>query len=80
MRDMEKDLLSEIEEFLRETGMPKSTFERAVGNQRLLERLRTIGKRGRPGRVWPETEQAIRDFMAEERAKRAEVSKPDEAA
>jgi hypothetical protein len=64
-------LLSDIEGFLAETGMTEATFCRAIGNGRLIERLRTIGKRGKPGRLWPETERQIRDFMAVERAKRS---------
>ncbi len=63
-------LLSDIDTFLNETGMTEATFCRAVGNGRLIARLRSIGKRGKPGRLWPETERQIRDFMAIERAKR----------
>lgn len=63
-------LLSDIEEFLRETGMSEASFSRAVGNGRLFERLRSIGKRGKPGRLWPENEMAVRAFMMAERGKR----------
>lgn len=63
-------LLSDIETFLNETGMTEASFCRATGNGRLIDRLRTVGKRGKPGRLWPETERQIRDFMAVERAKR----------
>lgn len=63
-------LLSDIEAFLNETGMTEASFCRATGNGRLFERLRTVGKRGKAGRLWPETERQIRDFMAIERAKR----------
>lgn len=63
-------LLSDIETFLRDTGMTEATFCRAVGNGRLMERLRHVGKRGRLGRIWPDSERQVRDFMAIERAKR----------
>lgn len=63
MRDMQTNLLNEIEYFMSETGMSEATFCRMVDNGRLFERLRTVGKRGRPGRVWPETEAEIRAFM-----------------
>lgn len=63
-------LLSDIEAFLIETGMTEATFCRAVGNGRLMQRLRRTGTRGKPGRLWPESERQIRDFMAIERAKR----------
>lgn len=58
-------LLLDIEAFLTETGMGASYFgKRAVRNSELVDRLRA----GR--RVWPETERAVRDFMAAERALR----------
>jgi len=63
-------LLSDIEGFLAETGMSEATFCRLAGNGRLMDRLRHVGKRGKPGRLWPETERQIRDLMAVERAKR----------
>lgn len=63
-------LLSDIEAFLNETGMTEANFCRAVGNGRLMQRLRHVGKRGKPGRIWPDTERQVRDFMAIERAKR----------
>lgn len=68
---MNSTLLSEIEAFLRETGMSEAQFCRAVGNGRLFERLRAVGKRGKPGRVWPETEAQVRGFMISERRKAA---------
>jgi hypothetical protein len=68
---MTSNLLSEIEAFLRETGMSEAQFCRAVGNGRLFERLRAVGKRGKPGRVWPETEAQVRGFMISERRKKA---------
>lgn len=64
-------LLSDIEQFLRETGMTEASFCRATGNGRLFQRLRSVGKRGKPGRLWPETEMQIRAFMMAERQKRA---------
>jgi hypothetical protein len=66
-------LLSDIEAFLAETGMGEYRFGiRAVRNGRLIERLRqgTTPERGKPVRIWPETEREIRDFMAAERARR----------
>jgi hypothetical protein len=69
---MSGSLLSDIDAFLAETGMSEASFQRAVGNGRLFERLRSVGKRGKPGRVWPENEMAIRAFMMSERKKRRE--------
>jgi hypothetical protein len=63
-------LLSDIEQFLKETGMTEASFCRATGNGRLFQRLRSVGKRGKPGRLWPETEMQIRAFMMAERHKR----------
>lgn len=66
-------LLSDIERFLAETGMGEYRFGYlAARNGRLVERLRvgTTEKRGKPVRVWPETEQQIRAFMAAERGRR----------
>lgn len=68
---MTNTLLSEIEAFLHETGMSEAQFCRAVGNGRLFERLRQIGKRGKPGRLWPETEAQVRGFMIAERRGKA---------
>ena len=67
-------LLSDIEEFLNETGMTEAQFCRAVGNGRLFDRLRQSGKRGKPGRLWPETEAEVRGFMIAERAKRRQAA------
>ena len=64
-------LLSEIETFLAETGMSEAQFCRAVGNGRLFDRLRSVGKRGKPGRLWPETEAQVRAVMIAERRKAA---------
>jgi len=70
---MHSTLLSDIEAFLLETGMGEYRFGLlAARNGRLVERLRSRSteKRGKPVRVWPETEEQVRDFMAAERAKR----------
>ncbi|HEX9595744.1 MAG TPA: hypothetical protein VF982_02600 [Anaerolineales bacterium] len=63
---MKSQILSEIEAFLTETGMSERAFARAVGNGALFQRLRTVGVRGHPGRLWPETENRVREFMAAE--------------
>lgn len=60
------DLLSDIDTFLAETGMGASYFgKKAAGNSELVSRLRS----GR--RIWPETAQQVRNFIAAERQKRA---------
>ena len=57
-------LLDEIDAFLAETGMGQSYLGKAsAGNSELVDRLR-LG-----GRVWPETEDKVRAFMADRRAK-----------
>ena len=57
-------ILSDIEAFLEAHGMAESTFGRkAVGDWKFVRELRGLeGKR--PRRVWPETEAAVRRFMA----------------
>lgn len=51
-------LLKEIEEFCAEYRLSSYTFGyKAVKNGRLVERL----KNG--GRIWPENEKAVREFM-----------------
>lgn len=51
-------LLSEIDDFLAETGMGPSYFSKtASGNSELVKRLRA------GGRMWPETEKKVRDYM-----------------
>lgn len=56
-------LITEIEDFLAETGMGASYFGRvAAGNSELVPRLRARR------RVWPETERKVRAFIAEKRA------------
>jgi len=52
------NLLAEITSFLASTGMGESYFGKvSCGSSELVKRLR------RGGRVWPETEIAIRAFM-----------------
>lgn len=63
-------LITEIDQFLSDTGMTEAQFCRAIGNGRLFERLRKTGKRGKPGRLWPENEITIRAYMMSERARR----------
>ena len=59
-------IIEEIEAFLRESGMSPSYFGRLVaGNSELVARLR------KGGRVWPETEEKIRQKMKEQRRKRS---------
>ncbi len=59
---MSKQLISEIDQFLAQSGMSDFAFGfRAVKNGRLVERLR------RGGRVWPEQEERIRAFIASQR-------------
>jgi len=77
---MSASLLSDIECFLRETGMGEYRFGLlAVKNGRLVERMRSPGRSGRPGRVWPETEALVRQFMTVERARRASLKSPEAA-
>ena len=60
---MAHDLFSEIEAFVRETGMSRHRFGmKAVSNWRLYDRLES------GGRVWPEQEARIRAFMRQYRA------------
>lgn len=62
---MNSSLLKDIDAFLAKTGMGAFRFGiLAARNGRLVERLRS------GGRVWPETEEMVRRFMAE-RQKRA---------
>lgn len=69
---MRNDLLSEIDAFLTESGMGEYRFGLlAAKNGRLVERLRS-GKtpKGRPVRIWPETEMQVRAFILAQRQKR----------
>lgn len=71
---MSANLLTEIEQFLAETGMSASRFGlRAARNSRLVERLRerVTKERGKPVRVWPETEQQVREFIRAHRKRRS---------
>ena len=55
-------LLSEIEDFISETGIGESYFGKAAsGNSELVKRIRD-GKR-----VWPETIEKVRAFMKQKR-------------
>lgn len=69
---MSKKLLTDIEDFLRETGISESHFGRlSVKNGRLVERLRAgTTPHGKPVRIWPDTEVQIRAFMMSERKRR----------
>lgn len=54
-----ENLLTEIEEFCEEFSLGNYTFGyKAIKNGRLVDRLRN------GGRVWPDTERRIRDFMS----------------
>jgi hypothetical protein len=60
---MSVHLIKEIDAFLAEFELGEHRFGiLAARNGRLVERLRS------GGRVWPETEKDIRDFMARRRA------------
>lgn len=62
---MRQNLITEIKEFLAETGLSAYRFGfLAVRNGRLVERLES-GKR-----VWPETEAEVRAFIRSERRRR----------
>lgn len=68
-----KNLATDIEKFLSETGLAESTFgEKALNDRHFVKQLR----KGR--RVWPETEQKIRAFMSE--YKPADLPETTEAA
>ena len=69
---MTDTLLTDIEQFLAETGMGEYRFGlKAARNGRLIERLRAgTTPLGKPVWLRPETERQIRDFMAAERARR----------
>jgi hypothetical protein len=64
---MSVKLIDEIDAFLAEFGISEYHFGRlAANNGRLVERLR--GK----GRIWPDTEENVRKFIASERQRRRE--------
>lgn len=59
---MKRDLISEIDAFLAEFRLSEYRFGLlAVNNGRLVERLRG------GGRIWPETEEKVRKFIASKR-------------
>lgn len=61
---MANELLTDIRSFLEQSGMGPSYFGKvACGNSELVERLES----GR--RVWPETEEKVRTFIAERATK-----------
>lgn len=63
---MAKSLISEIDQFLAESGMPEYRLGwLAVNNRRLVERLRA------GGRIWPDTEEKVRAFIASQRQNEA---------
>jgi hypothetical protein len=56
-------ILAEIEKFCATHQLAESTFGRlAVGDWKFIKELRGEG-RDRPRRLWPDTEQRVRDFM-----------------
>ena len=60
-------LLREIETFIEQHGLSESQFGvDALNDKNLVADLRGE-RRTRPRRLWPETEQTVRDFMAEYR-------------
>ena len=62
---MSVHLINEIDGFLAEFHIGEHRFGiLAANNGRLVERLRS------GGRIWPETEERIRQFMASRREKR----------
>lgn len=69
---MRTNLLTDIEQFLTETGMGEYRFGLlSAKNGRLIERLRAgTTPKGKPVRIWPETEMQIRVFMTTERQRR----------
>lgn len=69
---MRTNLLTDIDAFLSETGMGEYRFGLlAAKNGRLVERLRSgTTPKGKPVRIWPETEMQIRAFMMSERQRR----------
>lgn len=64
---MNAPLLTEIDRFLAAEGIGEHRFGiLAANNGRLIERLRE------GGRVWPETEERVRSFMANRRPSQPE--------
>lgn len=63
---MDKDLLTELETLMSETGLSAHRVGMICANNgRIIERLRD------GGRVWPETADNIRAAIAAERSRRA---------
>ncbi len=61
----QQPILAEIEDFIVRHEMAESTFGReALGDWRLIAELRGSSGR-RPRRLWPETEEKVRKFMAD---------------
>ncbi|PJN94412.1 hypothetical protein CNY89_14670 [Amaricoccus sp. HAR-UPW-R2A-40] len=72
---MHQNLITEIDEFLAETGLSGYRFGLlAAKNGRLVDRL----KGG--GRVWPETEAQVLGFIRQRRAERATTNRTGAAA
>lgn len=69
---MHDALLREIDAFLAESGWSEYRFGMAaISNGRLVERLRAgTTPKGKPVRIWPDTEARIRAFIRAERAKK----------
>ncbi len=68
MKQKNFQLLNEIDSFLGLVGMGPSYFgKKSVGNSEIVSRLRS------GGRVWPDTEKRIREFMAAESEKHKRV-------
>jgi len=70
---MPNNLLTDIEDFLTETGMKPYLFGyKSCRNGRLVDRLRAgvTPEQGKPVLLRPETEKTIRKFIRDERAKR----------
>jgi hypothetical protein len=66
---MDKDLLSELETLMAETGLSAHRVGMICANNgRIIDRLRD------GGRVWPETEQGIRKAIVRERQRRANIT------
>jgi hypothetical protein len=60
-----QQLLTEIETFCGARGMSEAKFGRlALKDWKFVKELRS-GRGGKPRRVWPETEAAVRKFIAE---------------
>ena len=72
---MQNKILPEIEQYLAETGMSAYRLGiLSVRNGRIVERLRA------GGRVWPETEQAVRQWINAARSKQDQYDTPKRAA